>query len=186
MGPIDRITNAAFQSIVCRTAGFNSVDFTQLSQATVFVMILLMFVGAGANSTGGGIKVTTAMVLGAAVLSTIRGRDEVETMGRAIPRNTVYKSTVIITLSLLLMSAGILVLLATQEARFDWIVFEVFSAFATVGLSLGLTAELDAFGKVIVAALMFAGRIGPLSLALLLESRGRHAYRLPEASILVG
>jgi trk system potassium uptake protein TrkH len=183
---LDRLSNAAFQSLTCRTAGFNTVDLALLGPASVFLMILLMFVGACANSTGGGIKVTTAMVLFHAVLSMMRGRNEVEAMGRVIPGGTVYKSVVVATLSLLLITAGIFVLLGTQEGPFHWILFEVFSAFGTVGLSLGMTVLLDDFGRFVIVVLMFVGRVGPLTLALLLEPRRGRPYRLPEASILVG
>jgi trk system potassium uptake protein len=186
LSTFERLANALFQSITCRTAGFNTVDFTRLSQATIFVMILLMFVGAGSNSTGGGIKVTTAMVMYSAVASVLRGRSEVEVLGRTLPRATVYKTAVIITLALAFISAGTLVLLATQQGPFAWIVFEAFSACATVGLSLGMTAELDSIGKLVIIVLMFVGRIGPLTLLLVLESRTQRSYRLPEASILVG
>ncbi len=182
----DRVLNAFFQSVTCRTAGFNSVAYGTLQSATIFFMMLLMFVGACSNSTGGGVKVTTIMVLLAAVVSTIRGREEVEVMGRTIPVATVYKATVVITLSLLFVSGGVLLLLATQSGSFPSLVFEAFSAVATVGLSLGTTGLLDSFGKLVIIVLMFIGRIGPLTLVLLLESKSRLAYRLPHGNVLVG
>jgi len=182
----DRVLNALFQSVTCRTAGFNSVAYDTLHPATALLMIFLMFVGASPGGTGGGIKTTTLVVLLSAVPSAARGRPDVVLFRRRIAPETVYRSAAIAVVSALVVGVGTMLLLASQRGGIESMLFEVVSAFGTVGLSLGATATLDAFGKVLVAAVMLAGRVGPLTLALLFGRSGEARVGYPEASLMVG
>jgi len=182
----DRVVNALFQSVTTRTAGFNSVDLAALQPASVLLMMVLMFVGASPGGTGGGIKTTTAVVLLSSILAIARGRQTVVLLGRRVPLETMYRSAAIATVAALVVVVGTGLLLATQEGRFEVLLFEAVSAFGTVGLSLGATTHLDTFGKLVVAALMLAGRVGPLSLALLLGHQRPSRVEYPEARIMVG
>jgi len=182
----DRIANALFQSITTRTAGFNSVSFDDLQPATALVFMLLMFIGASPGGTGGGIKTTTAVVLLAAIPAIAARRAEVEVLNRRIPLSTVFRSTAIAVVGLIVVIVTTGLLLATHDAPFESLLFEGFSAFGTVGLSLGATASLDGFGKLVIAAAMLAGRIGPLTLALLLGRTRAARLSYPQARIMVG
>jgi trk system potassium uptake protein TrkH len=182
----DRVLNALFQSVTCRTAGFSSVAYDSLHPATALLMIFLMFVGASPGGTGGGIKTTTVVVLLSALPSAARGRPDVVLFRRRIAAGTVYRSTAIAVVAVLVVAVAAMVLLASQQGGFESILFEVVSAFGTVGLSLGATATLDGFGKVVVALVMLAGRVGPLALALLFGRGGEARVGYPEASLMVG
>ena len=182
----DRLVNALFQSVTTRTAGFNSVDLAALHPLSVLVMMVLMFIGASPGGTGGGIKTTTAVVLVSAILAIARGRGTAVLLGRRVPLETVYRSAAIATVAGLVVVVGTGLLLVTQTERFEVLLFEAVSAFGTVGLSLGATAHLDSVGKLVVAGLMLAGRVGPLSLALLLGRQQPTRVEYPEARIMVG
>jgi trk system potassium uptake protein TrkH len=182
----DRVLNALFQSVTCRTAGFNSVAYDTLHPATVLLMMFLMFVGASPGGTGGGIKTTTLVVLLSALPSAARGRADVVLFRRRIAAGTVYRSAAIAVVAVLVVALAAMLLLASQQGGFESILFEVVSAFGTVGLSLGATATLDGFGKVVVALVMLAGRVGPLTLALLFGRSGEARVGYPEASLMVG
>jgi len=179
--------HALFQSVTARTAGFNSVDLSGWSNASIVVLVILMFVGASPGSTGGGIKTTTLGVLVLSVISMIRGRDDVEFHGRRLPQEIIIKSLAIMLLSLSLVYTFIIVLMLTETASFKDIVFEVVSAFGTVGLSLGITPTLSGAGKLLITILMFLGRVGPLTAAMLVGERMvRASYRYPVERVMVG
>lgn len=183
-----KLLNAFFQSVTLRTAGFNSVGFEDLGPATALVMIVFMFIGASPGSTGGGIKTTTLAVLLATLRSTAGGGAPPTLFRREIPREIVLRSLAIVVTSALLIGAALFLLLLFESQPFLHLMFEATSAFATVGLSLGATAELGPAGKLIIIAGMFIGRIGPLTLALLL---GTSASRRPpvqyaETRLMVG
>lgn len=184
----DKLLNALFQSVTLRTAGFNTVDFGELRAATALFMVLFMFVGAAPGSTGGGIKVTTAAVLLIAIRSAVRPGEPATLFGREVPREIVLRSLAIAVVSLGVVTAGLFLLLLFEPQPFLDLLFEATSAFGTVGLSLGATAELGPAGKLIIIALMFVGRTGPLTLALVLGtgSARRAAVRYPETRIMVG
>lgn len=184
--PGNRIANALFQSITTRTAGFNSVPFDGLRPVTALIVMLLMFIGASPGGTGGGIKTTTAVVLLAAIPAIAARRAEAEVLKRRIPPATVFRSTAIalVGLSIVVVTAGLL--LATHDGPFESLLFEGFSAFGTVGLSLGATSSLDGFGKLVIVAAMLAGRIGPLTLALLLGRTRAARLSYPQTRIMVG
>jgi len=184
----DKLVNALFQSVTLRTAGFNSVDFVALAPATIVVMIVFMFVGASPGSAGGGIKTTTAVVLLAAIRSTLRAGEPARLFDREVPVEIVYRSLAILVISVTVVAAGLFLLLAFEPLPFAELAFEVVSAFGTVGLSLGATLELGPVGKLIIIVVMFTGRVGSLTVALLLgRSAGRGPrVRLPESRIMVG
>ena len=185
-----------FQSVTARTAGFNTVDFGHLASATLFWIILLMFIGASPGSTGGGIKTTTFGILLAMAKSRYRGEDGVSVFQRTVPDETVSKALFILILAFAIVTAATLVMAATEAGdepylrsgtRFIEVMFEVVSAFGTVGLSTGLTPRLSGLGKFILVLVMFVGRVGPLSIAALVGQRkGAARYRYAEENVMVG
>jgi len=183
----DKLHNAWFQSVTLRTAGFNSVELAAVRPATYFVMLALMFVGGSPGGTAGGIKTTTAMVLGLSVLHTIRGSTRVTAFGREIAESSIRRAAVIATVAMLGIGIGCVALLLTQDLTMEVAVFEVVSALGTVGLSLGGTGQLDEIGRVVILLCMFVGRIGGLSLMMVLGRRGSGADpRLPVEDVAVG
>ncbi|KMV31561.1 Ktr system potassium transporter B [Photobacterium swingsii] len=177
---------AFFQSATMRTAGFNSVDLSQLTHPTILIMILLMLVGAGSTSTGGGIKVSTFVVAMTATWSFLRQRNHVSLFKRTIATNTVTKCLAIIVVSGLMLTCAMFLLMITEKASFVSIMFETISAFATVGVSGGLTAELSEPGKFIMVVVMITGRIGPLTLAYMLARPKPSKLKYPEGNVFAG
>lgn len=184
----ERAITSIFQSVTTRTAGFNTVDIGSLAVPTLILFILLMFIGASSGSTGGGIKTSTFAAIFLAAYATIRGKKNVELFRHTLSQDTLGKAY-----SVFLFSATFIFLsvffLTLFEPEFDILalVFEEVSAFATVGLSTGITAELGVPGKVIIMASMFVGRIGTLTLAFALSSRiGATEYKYPNANLIVG
>ncbi|MFB6263500.1 MAG: TrkH family potassium uptake protein, partial [Bradymonadaceae bacterium] len=186
MSVVDRLANALFQSVTLRTAGFNSVEFEALTPATALVMMAFMFVGASPGSTAGGIKTTTAAFLVGAVGAIARGETRVVFFGRRIPQSVVYRSAAIASVTVFILLACAFSLLLLEDIGFLKTLFEAFSALGTVGLSLGATSELHAPGKVVVTATMFLGRVGPLTLALLLGGEQSSDLSYPAEDIMVG
>ena len=186
--PLDqRLLNAFFTGVTPRTAGFNSVDTSAMTENGLFVLIALMFVGGAAGSTAGGIKVQTFSLLFFAIVSTVRGRGEVECFGRRVPTPYLMRAIAVALLALALVFTVAFALTLTEQRRFLDLLFEAFSAFGTVGMSTGLTPDLTSVGRVIVGLTMFAGRLGPLTLVLALTARERQAaYRWPEEGVKIG
>jgi trk system potassium uptake protein TrkH len=182
----EKLMNALFQSVSLRTAGFNTVDFAGLEHATVLMMIIWMFIGASPGSTGGGIKTTTFAVMLAAIPALIRNQPRALLLRRTIPHDIVYRAATIMTLATLVAVLITFLLLATHKMPVDKAAFETVSALATVGLSIGATAELDALGKWAIVLTMFIGRVGPVSLALALSTQRQSQISFPEAKIMVG
>jgi len=145
-----------------------------------------MFVGASPGGTGGGIKTTTAAVLFGAIPALARRKPAIVFFGRTVSLESFYRSAAITAIGLGIIIMGGVLLLATQTQSFESLLFELFSAFGTVGLSLGATAQLDVFGKVVIVLVMFAGRVGPLALALLLGRTSAANLEYPEVKIMVG
>jgi trk system potassium uptake protein TrkH len=145
-----------------------------------------MFIGASPGGTGGGIKTTTMAVLLSTIPAMGRGRASPVLFRRNIPARIVYKSVAIAVMAAMTVTAGLALLLLTQRLPFDKLLFETVSAFGTVGLSLGATFELNEIGKFIVALVMFIGRVGPLTVALLLEGDRPGRVTYPEEFISVG
>ncbi len=177
-----------FQSVVPRTAGFNTLDMTALRPATLFFILILMFIGASPGSTGGGIKTTTFGMVMLAVISMARGKKDAEIFGRRIPKEQIYKGLGIILLAISWIVFATLVLDVVEKADFLAVLFEVVSALATVGLSAGLTPKLSGAGQVIIILTMFLGRLGPLTVAYALTTRQqrKQQYRYPEERIIIG
>jgi trk system potassium uptake protein TrkH len=183
----ETILNSVFQSATARTAGFFSVPLTSLTTATLVLMMVLMFIGASPGSTGGGIKTTTFAMAILTVYNVLRGRSEVHMWHRTVTAPLLLKSFAVIFVSISWVMVMTLILSATESAPFLWVAFEVVSAFATVGLSLGLTPELTDVGKLMIIATMYIGRVGPLTLFVSLTlQRKEPLYRYPEESVLIG
>jgi trk system potassium uptake protein TrkH len=186
MSTPDKITNAVFQSVTLRTAGFNSVAFDPLHPASLVFMMLFMFIGASPGSTGGGVKTTTIAVLLGAVRSIATGKTRVVFFGRRVPQRIVYRSAAIVAVAGFFLVAGSFVLFLVEDITFRATLFETFSALGTVGLSIGATGELHAAGKLTIIVLMFVGRTGPLTVALLLGKSESSNVNYPESEIMVG
>ena len=170
-----------------RTAGFNSVDIAQLNAGTWLGMDVLMFIGGGSGGTAGGIKVTTLAVLSFAVWSELRGDHEVSAYRWRIPASSIREALTVAVLSAVIVVAPTIAIAMSSPFTLDQILFEVVSAFATVGLSTGITAQLTVNHQLAIAALMFVGRLGPVTLGSALAMRGREpSIRYPETSITIG
>lgn len=186
LGTGDKLVNALFQSVTCRTAGFNSVGLDALQPATLMLFMVLMFIGASPGGTGGGIKTTTLVVLLSAIPMIASGRQRVVLFRRTISLETVFRCTAVAVVAGLVVVCGATALLVLQDQEFVQLVFETVSAFGTVGLSLGVTSALASPGKLVVILVMLIGRIGPLSLALLFGRKRQSGVGHPEARIMVG
>lgn len=187
LDPLDRIHNAWFQSVTLRTAGFNSVDLAAVRPATLLGMMALMFVGGGPGGTAGGIKTTTLAILCLATLQAVRGQWVVTVFKRRISQASLQKASVVTLVFGMVLFAATSVLLLTQRMPAGTAIFEAVSALGTVGLSIGGTAALDSVGKVLVIATMFLGRVGPLSIFMLLgHGRPPDLIVRPEEEIDVG
>ncbi|HEX6886974.1 MAG TPA: potassium transporter TrkG [Candidatus Nanopelagicales bacterium] len=170
-----------------RTAGFSAVDYTQVVPETRLLTDVLMFIGAGSGSTAGGIKVTTLVILLLAAWAEIRGHPDVTAMDRRIPEATVRIAIAVTMVSATAVVAGTMALEATTSLGLDYAIFETISALATVGLSANVTPTLPAAAQLLVALLMFLGRVGPLTLASSLTLRGSVPHhRLPEGRPMIG
>lgn len=182
-----KVLGSYFQSVTPRTAGYNTVDIGKMETATLFFIIILMFIGASPGSTGGGVKTSTLVVLVSAMLALATGREDAELFKRRIPQSLVYKAFSLVLLAAVLVISVTMALSITEQAPFLNILFEVVSAFGTVGLTTGITTSLSSPGKLLLILTMFAGRIGPatLALALALKSRDTH-IKYPEGKIIIG
>lgn len=178
---------AFFQAVTPRTAGFNSLHIPDLYPASQLIIILLMVIGASPSSTGGGIKTTTFILVLLAVWSMIRGRSDVVIFRRRIPYEVVYRALTILVTSLTLILLITVLLTLTEHANLMSALFETVSAAGTVGLSIGLTAELTPVGKLLLMIAMFAGRLGPMTLAFAIaQKQTPSSIRYPEEKPLVG
>ena len=187
MGPLEKLLNSFTQSVMPRTAGFNSVNIGEVYPATLMGMDIMMFIGGGSASTAGGIKLTTAAVLLFIVWTEIRGETAVNVGSRRLPRSIQRQALTIISLaSLAVITATILISLTTDFTT-DQIFFEVVSAFGTVGLSTGITPQMPAFGQFILMALMFGGRLGLVVVATALAVRQTKVhFEYPKERPLIG
>ncbi len=186
-GAVDKIGLALFQSATARTAGFNTLDLTTLSSASLLVMMILMAVGAAPGSTAGGLKLTTVAALWANLRAIVAGGRAPRLFDREIGLLTVRRAFMILTTWILTSAVALFGLLILEGRGFQETLFEVTSAMGTVGLSLGLTPELSGPGRVMVIVLMFLGRLGPLAVAYGLVPPTRESdVRYPEANLLIG
>ncbi len=183
-----KLSTSVFESVSGRTAGFTTINYDETEQHTNFFLTALMFVGGASGSVAGGIKVNTMAVVMAAVLSTLQGRTNAVAFGREIPRLLVQRAMVIgaISISFVFIVA---MLLTFSQTGFDFIdlLFEAVSAFGTVGLSTGLTAEVSQWGQAIIVGTMFIGRLGPLAIGLAMAQRTEaDLYRYPSERVTIG
>ena len=185
--PITRPMTASFLSVMTRSGGFSTVDIGQMHGATLLVMDMLMFVGGGSASTAGGIKVTTLAVLFLAALAEARGDQDMQVFGRRIPSDVLRLAVSVVLWGATIVAVSTIALLSVTKAPLDHVMFDVISAFGTCGLSTGLTEALPDAGKYILAATMWAGRVGTVTLAAALAaSQRRQLFRFAEERPIVG
>jgi trk system potassium uptake protein TrkH len=194
LAPLDgigRFWGALFAAVSARTAGFNSLDVAAFNTETLVLHYLLMFIGGGSAGTAGGLKVTTAAVLLLAVWCEVRGYRDVEFAGRRLNEGALRQALTVLVLCSAVVGLATLTLVPLVQhlpgVRFEAVLFEVVSAFATVGLSTGLTPQLPPAGQMLLVGLMFLGRVGIVTLAVALaQQASRRPYRYPEEKPLVG
>lgn len=185
----ERILRAWFQSVAARTAGFAGLsDFANLHESSRLLLICLMFIGSAPASMGGGITTGTFSVLMVAMWSLVRGYDRVRAGQRAISMAVVWRAITVMFISLGVVLSATWLLLFTQDVPLSPALFEVVSAFSTTGLSLGITGQFDTFGRLVIIGLMFWGRLGAITIMLILLKRRGHESLLqyPEETVLVG
>lgn len=180
------ILSALFQSITARTAGFNTVDTGSLSTFSLFFVVVLMFVGASPGSTGGGIKTTTTFAIWLSLLSLAFGKQPAA-FKRRIPEDSLLKAFQVLMLALLTVTIGSLALALFEGQHFSFmqLMFEGVSAFATVGLSTGITTEIGSGAKIVLMVMMFVGRLGPITVATSLKT-GEARLKHVEERIFIG
>lgn len=188
----DKVLASYFSSVTARTAGFNTIDYSALRFETLFITMLLMFVGASPGSTGGGVKTTTFAVVIASLCAIMRGAGDTVMFRKRISYHAVSKSFLSITLAVLLIIVVSVIVLKFEDIKYLPAVFEVTSAFGTVGLSVGdggvrsLSALFGPVGKILISLTMFAGRLGPLTIAVAVAKKGEARFRYPEGKVMIG
>ncbi|PQZ93686.1 ATPase [Arthrobacter sp. MYb227] len=183
----DKLLAGFFQSVVTRTAGFNSLDFGQMDPATWLGIDVLMFIGGGPAGTAGGLKITTFAVLFFILLTEVRGGTAVNVFGKRLSRSVHRQAITIVLLAVALVIGSTMALMLMTDIGLDRLLFETISAFATVGLSTGITASLPPAGQLLLVFLMFVGRLGPVTLASALALRARPMmYEFPKERPLIG
>lgn len=184
----EKILSSLFQAVTPRTAGFNTVNLNSLSFAAIYLLMVLMFIGACPGSTGGGVKTSTIGVIIVFLKSKITARDSVNLFYRTLPQEAVIKAFTVVTLAMCVYFISSFVLFVSHPwAAMREVFFEVFSAFGTVGLSLGITPQLTDLGKVMISLTMYVGRIGPLTLLYAFSREkafGKFDY--VEESVMIG
>ncbi|CAL9644637.1 Ktr system potassium uptake protein B [Streptomyces sp. enrichment culture] len=183
----DKILNGFFHSAMSRTAGFNSLDVGAMHASTLLMTCVLMIIGGGSAGTAGGIKVTTFAVLLVAIIAEVRGEPNSTVLGRRLAPHTLRQALTVALLGVGLVIVSTLALLTLMDEPLEPVLFEVVSAFGTVGLSTGITADVPVAGQLLLIMLMFVGRLGPITLvsALALRERTRR-YNLPEERPVIG
>ncbi|MCU0641946.1 MAG: TrkH family potassium uptake protein [Candidatus Margulisbacteria bacterium] len=176
-----------FQAVTPRTAGFNTIDIARVAPATALFMMLLMFIGASPGGTGGGIKTTTFALIIATIWATLKGFKNTVLFNRRVPAETIRRAIAVAFLALALVAVAVFALNNTERFGLMEEAFEVFSAFGTVGLSMGITPGLSSAGKLIIMLVMFIGRVGPLTLLLALAiGQKEPRIKLPKEGISIG
>jgi trk system potassium uptake protein len=190
LGPLDtfdKVLAGWFQGVTPRTAGFNTIDIGGMNEPTLLVITTLMFIGAGPASTAGGIKVTTFAVLGFVLWSEVRGNTDMNVFGRRLPTNLIRQALTIALLAIGLVVGATLVLMSVEDLSLTPALFEITSAFGTVGLSTGVTGSIGVSGHLLLVVVMLAGRVGPVTFVTALALRERiPAYRYPEERPIIG
>ncbi|MHC9235825.1 TrkH family potassium uptake protein [Pseudooceanicola sp. 502str34] len=185
-GVMAKLTVSWFQGVTTRTAGFNTTDISAMHDSTTMMFISMMLIGGGPTSTAGGIKVTTFVVMLIATMAFFRPQSQLHAFGRSISLEEVLKVMALTAISVMIVFMGVFLLAASHEGHFLDISFEVSSAFGTVGLSRGFTGELSGFGRAVIMAIMFLGRVGPLTLGFFLATRSTPRVRYPAGQIHLG
>ena len=183
-----KITSAAFHALTPRTAGFNTVDYTEMKVPSLLFMIFLMWVGASPASTGGGIKTSTFALATLNILAVARGKSRIQIFGRRISSESTQRAFAILCMSLMIIGVGIVAILIFEPPGTDLlaVVFECFSAYSTVGLTLNFTPTMTEPSKYVIIAVMFIGRIGMLNLMIgLLREINHQFYEYPKENILI-
>jgi trk system potassium uptake protein len=195
LSPLEGFWTALFQSVSARTAGYNSIDLSAFRSSTLFLIIFLMFIGASPGSAGGGVKTTCMALFFAIFYNRLRGSQHTSLFRRTIPEEVITKALALVLLAFILIGLALFALMIVQvpdlahESARDFLgyTFEAFSAFGTVGLSVGATAKLNAPGKLIIILLMYVGRVGLLTMAFAIAGRTRrHAPHYAEENIMIG
>lgn len=187
----DKIYAALFQSVSPRTAGFNTVPLAELTPASKLLNIILMLIGGSPAGTAGGIKTVTIGVLILCAMSTIKGRENTVVFHRRIPTSVINRALTVVMIAITVIMGMLMILTVTENVGFMEILFEVVSAFATVGSTLGITSSLTLVGKIMIIILMFIGRLGPVTIAVALMVRQKNAkekvgIQYPEEKVMVG
>ncbi|MGL4774585.1 MAG: TrkH family potassium uptake protein [Clostridium sp.] len=191
LGPMDfddKMVNGFFASVTPRTAGFNSISTGDMTMAGKFLTIIFMFIGGSPGSTAGGLKTATFGIVCLTVWSVIRGREDTEAFGRRIGKELVYKAFSLLFIGVTLVITMTMILSITEPGhQFMDLLYEVTSAFGTVGLTTGVTPTLSPIGKFVIIITMYLGRVGPLTVALAFaNAKKKRAYKYPEGKILIG
>jgi Trk-type K+ transport system membrane component len=183
----DRILSGFFQSVQTRTSGFNSIDIGAMREESWFGMDVMMLIGGGTAGTAGGIKIATFGVLLFIVLAELRGEGAVNIFGKRLSRTVHREATTVVLLAVACIVVSTMAILQTSEFGLSEVLFEVVSAFGTVGLSTGITADLDTFPQLVLVALMFVGRLGPMTLGTAIALRTRPVlYEFPKERPTIG
>lgn len=183
----EQIFHSLFYSVTTRTAGFNTLELSQMGLPITFISFFLMWVGASPVSTGGGIKTTTFAISLLNITNQIRGKERMEIDHRTIANSSIARASATIVLSLFVIFLAIFCLLLTENANFIDLCYEVVSAFGTVGLTRSLTPHLSDYGKIIICIVMFVGRVGILTLLVALSKKVDHiSYEYPKEYVVVG
>ena len=182
----EEICVALFGSVTARTAGFNTVDTAALSSASKLITIILMFIGGSSGSTAGGVKTTTVAVILIFLIAGMRGQDNIHFYKRRIRDDILRKSVIIISTNLLLLLFGAIVLCAVQGVSITDAVFETTSAISTVGMTTGITRDLNLISELVIIFLMYCGRVGSISFGISLFERRKPPVSYPEESVTVG
>ena len=184
----EKIINSLFTSMSTRTAGFNSFDMSLTHDYTNIVCAILMFIGGGPASTAGGIKITTFILSLLMIFSHLKGKENITFSGREIPYSLGVRSLIIMVLSIFIVLVMIIIILIFEDQyNFSLITFEVFSAFATNGMSTGASSLLHNYSKIVFILGMFIGRLGPMTLALLISgSKKQTEYRFFQEKVRIG
>lgn len=183
----DKLWASYFQGVVPRTAGFNTIDISQMTISSQVFMMALMFIGASSGSTGGGIKVTTYAIIIFAFWTVLTNRNDVNIFKRRISWQYVNKALSIVVAAIIFIFTIFFLLTYTEKAEMSSILFETISAFGTVGLSAGLTTDLTPIGRLLITLMMFIGRLGPLTMAFaILKTQKESKVRYAEEKILIG
>lgn len=188
MSPLEKLLGALFSAVTPRTAGFNTVDTAALSNAGKVLTIILMFIGGSPGSTAGGVKTTTTIVLLFYAFAMITNREDINLFGRRLTNEVVKKANAVVIINLsLAIIAGVAIMMSQPLLKFEDVLFEVFSAIGTVGMTTGITRDLNILSRLIIIVLMYCGRLGSLSFALVFAQKNKStSVRQPQEKIIIG